>query len=162
MLTAARDARPFLKLESFRLLSILFSRAAGQSSTSELDTLGLESLTSNSGGVIRSVSLALQDEEMLKTKRVKELLKAFGKVVSFQKAQPDESLSKELREVRDCLEQVRTRSDNSGVKSGCEKLEIDVDDCLTKLEQVANGSGGHEKKTESNKKKKKKKGKKKK
>lgn len=104
--------------------------------------------------MIRCISDALQDKEMLKTKRAKDVLKAAGKVVGFQKAHPDASVSKELVELKGRVEQANENSESSGVKSACEKLATDIDDCIKQTKQD-DGSGP--KNSESTKKKKKKK-----
>jgi len=136
----------------------LFGRSGGQDDPSGLDQRGLDSLKKYSGDVIHCITAALQDEDMLKTKRAKDVLKAAGKVIVFQKAHPDASVSKELAELKDRVGQVKDNSESNGVKSACEKLAIEIDDCISEAKQ---DSGSGSKNSESSKKKKKKKGKKK-
>lgn len=156
--TATKDARsPFLKSESFRLLGILFSRSGNQNGLTDLDKRGRESLKANSGDVLRSINVALQDEDMLKTKRAKDVLKSATKVVAFQKANPEAAVSKDLVELKDRLEEMKESTESSGVRSACEKAVGEVDDCLKVLNQ---GSGSKDKDFDSTKKKRKQKGKK--
>lgn len=148
--TATREARsPFLKSESFRLLAVLFRRFESHREASELVTRGHESLKEASEDVTKCISIALQDAEMLKTKRVKDVLKTAEKLVGFFKAQADPSVLKHLREMKECIEKVE--SESSGVTKMCEKVANEIEDCVKEIEPVD---------ASSKKKKKKKKGKK--
>lgn len=159
--TAAKEARsPYLKAESFRLLGSLFGRSGGPDDTSELDARSSKSLQKNSRVVVQGICGALRDAEMLKTKRVKEVLKSGEKVVAFQKSHPDASISKDLVEMKDCVEQVKGKSESAGVKTICAKLANEIDDCLLTVTKPDIESGV--KKSRSSEKKKKKKGNKKK
>ena len=89
------------------------------------------------------------------------MLKVAATVVAFQKAHPDVSVSKNLLELNDCLERLKRNTESNGVKSTCEKIENEIDNCMTEMKQ-ATGCGSQENASESTKKKKKKKGKKKK
>lgn len=153
-----------MKVESFRLLGALYRDCGDE--PSELDRKGLDCLEASlrSCRVIVCFSNTLQDEEMLKTKRAKEVLKAAAKVVAFQKTHPKALDSrKELTELKERLEKVKDASESGGVTSTCEKLASDIDEVLAQMD--VDGEGGErEKKNEdvsSGKKKKKKKGKKK-
>ena len=132
--TAAKAARsPFLKSESFRLLGTLFSRSGDQD---EMDTKGQESLKANSSGVISSINTALQDDDMLKTKRAKDVLKTASKVVAYQRTTSNASVSKDLLfEMKNLAEQVKESSESSGVLAACEKLVTEIDDCMKVLKQ---------------------------
>ena len=157
---ATKEARsPYLKAESFRLLGSLFGRSGGQEDTSEVDARGSKSLEENSRVAVKCICDALRDAEMLKTKRVKEVLKAAEKVIAFQEAHPDASISRDLVEMKACVEKVKDNSESMGVKSICEKLTSEIDDRLIVTKQDIESGG---KDSESSKKKKKKKGKKKK
>lgn len=158
--TATKEARsPFLKSESFRLLGVLFGRNMDQTDPSELEKKGHESLESNSVDVLRNINTALQDEDMLKTKRAKDVLKSASKVVAFQKENPDAAVSKELVAMKYLVDKVKDSSESSGVDSACDKLLAEIEDRLKVTKQ---DSGGTDKASEStSKKKKKKKGKKK-
>ncbi len=154
--TAAKEARsPFLKSESFRLLGTLFSRSGDHD---EIDGKGRESLKSNSSAVIISINAALQDEDMVKTKRAKDVLKSASNVVSCVKTNCNASVSQDLAEMKNLATQVTESSESSGVLAASEKLVTEIDDCLKVLKQ----DSGKNKASESTKKQKKKKSKKKK
>jgi hypothetical protein len=160
---ATKEARsPFLKSESFRLIAALFRRTESNGEASELDARGSESLKKASGDLIRCISVALQDTDMLKAKRVKDVLKATEKLVNFLKAQPDASFLKHLQEMKGCIDKVKDASDNSGVMKTCEKLATEIEGCVREIESSVNDVKEEEKPAESlsKKKKKKKKGKK--
>lgn len=155
--TAAKEARsPFLKSESFRLLGTLFSRSGDHD---EIDGKGRESLKSNSSAVIISINAALQDEDMVKTKRAKDVLKSASNVVAYVKTNCNASVSQDLAEMKNLATQVKESSESSGVLAASEKLVTEIDDCLKVLKQ---DSGSKNKASESTKKQKKKKSKKKK
>jgi hypothetical protein len=159
--TATKEARsPYLKSESFRLLGALFGRSESADGPSELDTRGRESLKANSSVAISCITGALQDEEMLKTKRAKDVLKAASKLVAFQKTHQKASVCDELVELKGRLEQVNDNSESNGVTSACEKLVSEIDDCVAAMKQETGGTSSN-KNADSSKKKKKKKGKKK-
>jgi hypothetical protein len=146
-----------LKSESFRLLAVLFRRFESNGDASELDARGRESLKEACGDVTKCISVALQDTEMLKTKRVKDVLKTAEKLVGFLKAHADVSGLKHLLEMKECIEKVE--SESSGVTKTCEKLAKEIEDCVKEIETV-DDDGKEEKLASSKKKKKKKKGKK--
>lgn len=155
--TAAKEARsPFLRSESFRFLGTLFSRSGSQD---EMDAKGQESLKTNSCGAISSINAALQDDDMLKTKRAKDVLKSASKVVVYQRTSSNASVYKGLVEMKNLAEQVKESSESSGVLAASEKLVTEIDECMKVLKQ---DSGSDDKGSESTKKKKKKKSKKKK
>lgn len=93
---------------------------------------------------------------MLKTKRVKDVLKATEKLVIFLKAQPDASVLKHLHEMKGCIEKVKDESDSSGVTKTCEKLAKEIEGCVREIESAVSDVN-EEKPAESSSKKKKKK-----
>lgn len=157
LVSATKVARsPYMKTESFRLLGALFSRTTSSDGLSELDQRGHTSLEKHSIDSIRCISVALQDEELLKTKRVKDIMKVAEKVVAFQTARLNSSVSKELAELKDLVGQVEEGSESSGVTSICERLSKDIDDCLAQIEEKSETASGNKTSTKPSKKKKKK------
>jgi predicted RND superfamily exporter protein len=111
---------------------VLFRRFESHGEASELVTRGHESLKDASEDVTKCISIALQDAEMLKTKRVKDVLKTAEKLVGFFKAQADPSVLKHLRALKECIEKVE--SESSGVTKMCEKVAKEIEDCVKEIE----------------------------
>jgi len=78
---AAREARsPFLKVEAFRLLALLFAVKTDPAS-SAVDRLAHEKIRKSQEYLLQTFQHTLQDEEMRKPKRVRIVLKALEKVL---------------------------------------------------------------------------------
>jgi hypothetical protein len=124
--TAAKSARSsFLKGESFRLLSLLYS-AKLNPQASELDRLALKKTEELGETVVASLCNALRDDNMKKSKRVREVLKTTEKVLSFAKAC---SLSfSNLGEFSELMKESKSKTESQGVQNTFEKLISTIED----------------------------------
>jgi hypothetical protein len=118
--SAAIGARsPFLRCESFRLLSILFNPKLSPK-TSEVDELAARKMLEYTSKAIASICTSLKDEDMQKTKRVRDVLKAAEKVLDFAKLS-----SCPIPDVGDLLQaigNVEGKLQNQGAKKAIEKV----------------------------------------
>ena len=105
--TAARDARsPFLKVEAFRMLSLLFS-GSSEKDASGMNELAQKSISDSQQSILEAMNMALDDEEMSKPKRVRTVLKALEKFLPFMEAPaPAETIA--------YLEDIRTKTEKLG------------------------------------------------
>lgn len=168
MCNASKAARsPFLKSEAFRILSIMLARAIQFSSDDSQETddgRGVEALRTSCRSLVNSLVEAMQDSEMKKTKRIRDVLKTAEKLVAFleksEKVHSDTLTS--FITLKEQIDLNQEESASQGVSSLCEsvsgKLEVFITEFKAKTESAtstnAQSSGGK-------KKKKKKKGKKK-
>jgi hypothetical protein len=118
--TAATGARsPFLRSESFRLLSILFNPKLNPK-TSEIDELAARKMQEYTPMAVASICASLKDEDMQKTKRVRDVLKAAEKVLDFAKL-----VSCPISDFDDLLQAIGNVDDklqNQGAKMAIEKI----------------------------------------
>lgn len=81
---ATQDARsPFLKVESFRLLSLVLSNKTNQEGLSETEIMTQAKIHESQDDLLIAISKTLKDDEMVKPKRVRSVFKAFEKVLHF-------------------------------------------------------------------------------
>jgi len=132
--TAANESRsPYLKSESFRILSDVYSLkqtggdTADSSSNNLLDNASFDALNDEALSVLKVIELALQDNDLIKGKRVRDVLKACETIASFI------SDSKTNREVRLSLGILSTplnllteSSASINVKNVCTKLNTKI------------------------------------
>jgi hypothetical protein len=152
---ACKEARsPFLKSESFRLMTSLLTRSVDDE---KLSKMGRASLQEASSSLAAAVVDALQNEDMKKTKRVRDVLKAAGKLVAFvaETSQIDPLLLSFLKEMRERLASIKDTTESSGVSNTCGKLLGELDDVLSKNETATSGKAEPVLSTKSKKKKKK-------
>jgi hypothetical protein len=163
--SAASNARTnFLKAECFRLLSLLYNTKLN-SKASDLEKRAFEQITDASKHVLSSVSGSLNDIEMKKTKRVREVLKTADKVILFLAASEDSILPDDniLDEIKGLLKTLIDDTDSTGIKNSAEKLQKEIDDFITskrslsKVNKESQSSlmSDHKKKKQKSKKKKK-------
>lgn len=145
---SCKDARsPFLKTESFRLLTALFAKHFFDDAAA--------------GPFLESVTLALQDEEMCKAKRVRVVLKTLEKYLGAAKNDTAEILS-QLDKIAQEL-QVIAGGDSQGVSAMCNKIFLEIEtrkkdfEMAAEAEAKAKPAGADSSTSKSKKKKKKKK-----
>jgi hypothetical protein len=127
--SAAISARSsFLKSESLRLISQLYNPKLS-SSDGELGELATANILDASNGVLQAIVSALKDEEMKKSKRIKEVLKAAEKVSSFLIAtHPSVPFDGEtLVQLKTLLTALRDETNNQGVRKSCDKVIEDIE-----------------------------------
>lgn len=147
--TATKAPSSFLQSEAFRLLGVLY----GIKSSEETESTNLND---SMDAVLRATGTALGAEEMLKSKRVREVLKTLEKVIkSGNSNYREETMAMLVRR----LEQIATDSKSDGIRKSCQKLVDQVQEIMKK--DGATTSGGASTPSSGKKKKKNKKGKKK-
>lgn len=154
---ASQDARsPFLKMEAFRLLSLLFAKKPNAES-SEIEKKAAVCIQEVQEELLTSFSLSLGDEEMKKTKRVRVLLKALDKFLHCLTSCSADCLKK-LDSLQALVNDLGD-SDSNAVKAVCTKLagEIDTKMAELKVDTGTNTQGNSVGPSSSSKKKKKKK-----
>jgi hypothetical protein len=154
---ASQDARsPFLKMEAFRLLSLLFAKKPNAES-SEIEKKAAVCIQEVQEELLTSFSLSLGDEEMKKTKRVRVLLKALDKFLHCLTSCSADCLKK-LDSLQALVNDLGD-SDSNAVKAACTKLagEIDTKMAELKVDTETNTLGSSVGPSSSSKKKKKKK-----
>lgn len=119
--SAAIGARsPFLRCESLRLLSILFNPKLNPK-TSVVDELAARKMREYTSRAVASICASLKDEDMQKTKRVRDVLKAAEKVLDFAKLSscpiPD------FGDLLQAIENVDVKLQNQGAKMAIEKIK---------------------------------------
>ena len=164
LVSAVKAARsPFLRCESYRLLASLYNPKLNPQS-SELDTAAMAKTKESAGEVCLSIIAGLKDEDMLKAKRVREVLKACEKILEFAKAT---SMSlPNVDELATTVNDVGTKADGKGIKATVEKLDslfnalkeasdVKMDEDEAEERDNADEGGGKGKKDKKKKKKKK-------
>lgn len=118
--SAAKLARsPFLRCESYRLLATLYNPKLNPQS-SELDSLAVTKASESAPEVIVSIITGLKDDDMLKAKRVREILKACEKILEFSEA-CGASLPN-VEELSATVADVGDKVDGQSVKNAIEKI----------------------------------------
>jgi hypothetical protein len=133
---AARSARsPFLKNEAFRLLATLVATSSKESSDepSDLEKKGQSCLHGCCGSFISSVSEALKDSEMKKTKRVRDILKATEKLVEFLNKieSEDPSILTLLGTLKDEIVSLKIENESPGVAQLCGAIDTKLESLIT-------------------------------
>ena len=81
---ATQDARsPFLKMEAFRLLSLLFANKPNAEGSSDTEKMAQAKIHESQDDLLIAINKTLKDEEMVKPKRARVVLKAFEKMLPF-------------------------------------------------------------------------------
>jgi len=81
--TATQDARsPFLKVEAFRLLSLLLANTPNEGST-KIEIMTQAKIHESQDDLLVSISKSLIDDEMVKPKRARSVFKAFEKYLPY-------------------------------------------------------------------------------
>lgn len=121
LVNASREARSsYLKCECFRIISSLYLIQQSQ-------TEGVAVLSKAAPSLSTSLSLALQDDEMRKTKRVRDVLKAVERFSKFANEYGDNEIWSGLKEVQVEIMALMNFSDSSAVQNICKKLNEDID-----------------------------------
>jgi hypothetical protein len=132
---ATQEARStFLKSEAFRLLSLLFAKVG--TGASALEEAAATSLSRLREPYLAGIQNALQDEEMLKAKRVRVVLKALEKFVSCLSAPCSTEALTSLEAVKN---QVFALGDSgkyaANVQAAITKLVGDMDSKASELKE---------------------------
>ena len=167
--TASRSARsPFLKSEAFRLLTPLVGRSIKDSAgdQSDVDTKGLDAMSGCCDSFVKSLFEAVQDTEMKKAKRVRDVLKTTEKLLEFlEKTSLDMTDNLEsLVALHEAILKLQAESESQGVMSLCGSINNKLASFIEEVkEKVQNKTNSTQASTDSKKKKnsKKKRGKKK-
>jgi hypothetical protein len=122
--SAAMNGRStFLKSESYRLLSLLYNQNLNPAE-SELDLLARDRIINSSGTVLAAVVASLNDTEMTKTKRIRDVIRATEKVVSFLSTLTRISpvCMTRLHEIKELLMKRINDSESHGIVKSAESL----------------------------------------
>lgn len=162
--SASKNARsPFLKSEAFRLLSPLVGRSSTDSTGdhSEIEKKGLDAVSQCCDDFVQSVVEAVQDPEMKKAKRIRDVLKTTEKLIEFlEKISIDRAETIErLDSLHEELEKLKTASESQGVTLLCgsigTKLDTLIKDAKARKASVATSVVAIDSKKKKNNKKKK-------
>ncbi len=154
MVVASHEARsPYLKSEAFRILFTLFQIAINSS-----DALAFDSEVV-AVKFCESMKKALNDSELIKAKRIRDVLNGFDGFLSLcngEKGVRSTKIYKPLKEVVDLLQNLKKSSESNAIKSICDKMSERIEN------EFKEGEEDNAEKTNDNNKVKKKKKKKKK
>lgn len=131
---ASTGRSTFLKSESFRLISQLYNTKLNPN-VSDLDKMALDRITEAAGTVLASVCTSLRDEEMKKTKRVREVLRTAEKVIAFLTSStriPFQSTDR-LTEIKELLVNLKKDSESQGIVNTVDLLLGAIDDLLSSM-----------------------------
>lgn len=145
---AAQSARsPFLKAESFRLVTLLFSTNPGTQDSKSGQTAE-QSLVAAREDFLTAVEAALQDEEMRKAKRVRVILKALEKFVAGLTPPATKEIYTHLDTIKGLLGKLG-EGESQGVSAMCTKLVSEMDaktvELKTKTVELKGSDGAAEK-----------------
>jgi len=147
--TASRSARsPFFKSEAFRLLTPLVGRTIKDSAGdhSDVEKKGLDAMSECCNSFVKSLYEAVQDTEMKKAKRVRDVLKTTEKLLEFlEKTSLDMTENLEsLVALNDAILKLQTESESKGVTSLCgsinNKLASFIEEVKAKVENKSNSA----------------------
>ena len=139
--TAASNGRTtYLKSEAFRLLSMLYNPKLNASAT-DFDKAALARLTESTSNVLASISSSLNDVEMKKTKRIRDVLKAGEKVVHFLSVSSScpTNCVEGLCEMTRLLRNIKDDSESHGIVNSVTALINNIDSLISD-----GGDGSHE------------------
>lgn len=121
MVSASCEARsPYLKSESFRLLSALFQIAEKSSGSlaCESDIISMR--------FCESMNKALHDSDLIKAKRMREVLNCFDRFLSFynssKRISNNKQMQKLLKELVVPMQKLMDSSSSNSIKFLCDKL----------------------------------------
>lgn len=132
---ASMNARnSYLRSESFRLLSLLYSIQTADQEPRDQDEVSTlqQSLPAYGSNICK----ALGDDEMMKTKRVREILKAADKLVKFVGAHVDGNLLTVLDELEVSINALAEKSESPAVKSICKNVLKDLSAVSSKVRDL--------------------------
>lgn len=130
--TCAVSARSaFLKSESFRLLSMLYNPKISSDQDSELEIAALRTFAKATENVLAAFAGALNDSEMKKSKRAREMLKGLEKVFAFLTASDhDFVVSEKIGAIRELLIQLKSSTDSQALENISGNLIKTIDNIL--------------------------------
>lgn len=129
---ASTGRSTFLKSEAFRLLALLYNTKLN-ANESDLDKRAMDRIIEATAPALASVAASLQDSEMRKTKRVREVLRAAERVISFLASSsriPAQSKDR-LSEIKGLLHKLKTESESPGISSTAETIEHAIDGLIS-------------------------------
>lgn len=134
---ASKNARsPFLKSEAFRFLSILVAKKASNTeSASEMETAGSKAMLDHCESFVQSLVAALQDAEMRKTKRVRDILKTCEKLVEFVETNAAIRV-KNLKTLGDEIVSLKVDTESQAVAGICGPLNTKLENLIAKQQEV--------------------------
>ena len=160
-----RARSSFLKSECFRLVSSLYNPKINQATTDEEKT-SLVQIMQARESFLEATITTFEDPEMIKAKRLKEVLRSVNNVIFFDSEHVTEgkTLSSNVKKkFQAALQSVAEKSDSDAAKSMCESLlsriEADLGDSPNATTEATESVSQHTATKSGKKKKKKKKGK---
>jgi len=145
---ASNATSSFLKSESLRLLSLLYNPKLNANELN-IDKIAHERMLEAADQVLLSVSACLKDADMLKAKRVREVLKTLEKMFLFLLTAEGTSSPKaeNLDEIKKLVKKLQADSDSKGINNFCEKLLITIADFEAKAPSVDKAKDTQEEET---------------
>ena len=158
MCKAASESRtPYLKAESFRLLSSVVPTVADDDGGQK--EVGPETawVQKAFAGFILALKTSLQDDEMKKAKRLRDILKTADKWVQFgtKHVSLDPQSVEDINEIVELLNEVGGASESDLVKQGCKDLVSHLEEFLKAATKTESTTASSSKKAKKGKKKKK-------
>jgi hypothetical protein len=138
---ATQNARsPFLKVEAFRLLSLLLA-AKPNSDPSDIDKLAKERIHGSQQDLVNIMVKTLADEEMCNPKRVRTVLKALEKVLTCMSTPVTQETLSSLDRVKSQVQKLGEKKlqGKGGVTSVSTKLVGLIDEKVAELRSTSRG-----------------------
>ena len=165
----ANSRSSYLKAEAYRMIASLYvvpKEASNKTEEEGEEDLSITLLKSCTPKLMEEISRNVpQDEELCKAKRIRHVLKAVDKVVTYHENEKDRTIRNSIHGLVDSLTVIKEKSTSAIVISQCEKLIKDIqtmNEKLTVVEVETTSSSPEKKSSSSSKNKKGKKSKKKK
>jgi hypothetical protein len=123
LVSASKNARsPFLQAEAFRLLSLLYQKPSSDYGSEEL-----QSLQTTVPAFIESLIGAFKDDALGKSKRVRELIKATERLLSFVQAYGTENIIDKMRDLNDSIKEYELHCSSTAITNACAKLREEME-----------------------------------
>ena len=136
LVTASHEARsPYLKSESFRMIAQLFILNKEDKDDEKNNQSGEVNAILKKACVplCESLEKAFSVNELVKAKRVRDILKASERILEFTNRHGDECMWNGMSNLSEPLQTLRSTSASNSVKSICEKLEKSIKEGLEKV-----------------------------
>lgn len=164
LIEGSKNARnAFLRTECFRILTSLYILQAPDEKSDVADDVS--ELKKQAVDFTKSLVAALGDEEMMKAKRAREIVKCAERLVKFANIHGDATIWSGFEELQTATMALLEKSESSAIQSACKKLESEIEsgaalfekkNVAKKMESVKSPSSSSKKKGKKKSKKQKK------
>jgi len=137
LIKATENARTFfLKAESYALLSTLYHDAVSQAVT---DHDELNALQTGCYNLVQTTEACLQDDALIKSKRIRNVLKAVEKITKFAIFQNDVKLLDAIKQLSTAMNRLEQSTESVGVKDVCRNVMNLINNSHGQEEDFKNG-----------------------